>query len=92
MTQHIDLSLVGKVRGRGVRRKRRRKRMVHKGKEGRNKIYAIRQIYVLLGFLDAHSFIQRLYIVDCMFSRVLTALGKMDNIRLPPDADYRRRK
>lgn len=43
--------------------------MVYKGgggggrEDGRNKIYAIRQIYALLGFLDAHGFTQRLYVV-----------------------------
>lgn len=38
-----------------------------RGVKGRNKIYAIRQIYALLGFLNAHTVLLK----DCMlFSRV----------------------
>lgn len=33
------------------------------GGRTRNKIYAIRQIYALLGFLNAHSFTRGLYVV-----------------------------
>lgn len=65
MTQHIDLSLVGRVRGRGAwwKRRRKRKRVVYKRSGRKGGIKYIRQIYALLGFLDAHSFTQGLYVV-----------------------------
>lgn len=59
MTQHIDLSLVGRV----CVVEELTEEEEDGGKEGRNKIYAIRQIYALLGFLDAHGFTRGLYVV-----------------------------
>jgi len=61
MTQHIDLSLVGRVRDRGVRGGREGgggyNGAYNGGGEGEwNKIHAVRQIYALLGFLNVCSF------------------------------------
>lgn len=66
MTQHIDLSLVGRVRGREVRRKRKR-RMVYKESGGRDGIkYTLSVKSTLFWDFSMHTVLLK----DCTFSRV----------------------
>lgn len=90
MTQHIDLSLVGRVRGREARRKRKR-RMVYKGSGRKGGIKSTLSVKSTLFWdFSMHTVLLK----DCMFSRVAAASGRqrIDSLRLTSAAATDRRR